>query len=380
MLRVQPTRRRLARLTICLACLPLLLASTAVARGAHTAKLRAPAGFFGTVVDEPAAIRADQLALMRRSGVQVIRVVFNWDQTQPRPGPPNFAALDQTVRLASQARLKILPIVLYTPRWASTNPNGPRAYYLYQPKKLSDYTAFLRALIARYGPRGSFWSANPGVPKLPIRQWQIWNEPAFNFFWASQPYYKTYPRLLKAAYRAVHSADRGAKVVTAGLANTTANPSWKYMARFYRYGFRHSFDILALHPFASSVAHLVKIVQFDRNVLRRHGDGGKPVYLTEMSWPASVGKIPKSLYLGFETTTSGQSRLMQQGYAALLRNRSLRVRAAFWYDWASRFVPNSVGGQAVSFQYAGLTRFDGVSSFTPSPALSVFSKIARKYR
>src|SRR5205814_1070411 len=137
------------------------------------------------------------------------------------------------------------------------------------------------------------------------------------FFWASQPYYKTYPKLLKAAYKAVHSADRGAKVVTAGLANNRANPSWKYMQRFYRYGFRHSFDVLALHPFASSVSHLLAIVKLDRAVLKKHGEGNKPVYLTEMSWPASVGQIPKRDYLGFETTVAKQQSLMRQGFAAL---------------------------------------------------------------
>lgn len=330
------------------------------------------------MVDEPAALRPDQLGLMRSSGVETIRVVFNWDQTEPTAGAPNFAALDQTVSLASQAGLKILPIVLYTPQWASSTPSVGN-YYLYAPSKTSYYTDFLRALVARYGPRGSFWSANPGVRKIPIRQWQIWNEPAFKFFWASQPYYKTYPKLLRAAFKAVHSADRGAKVVTAGLANTQANPSWKYMKRFYRYGFRHSFDILALHPFASSVSHLLKIVQFDRAVLKRYGDGNKPVFLTEMSWPASVGQIPKSDYLGFETTPSKQGKLMQQGFAALLRHKRLRVRAAFWYDWASRFVPTPIGGTAVSFQYAGLTKYDGASAFTPTPALSAYSKAAHAY-
>jgi hypothetical protein len=372
------TWRRLACVLTFLGCCSLLLPAAAASRTAHGARLHAPSGFFGTVIDEPAAIRPDQLALMRSSGVETIRVVFNWDQAQPAPGVPNFAALDQTVGLASQAGLKILPIVLYTPRWASGKPLAGN-YYLYAPRKTSYYTGFLRALVARYGPHGSFWSANPGVRRVPIRQWQIWNEPAFKFFWATQPYYKTYPKLLKAAYKAVHSADRGAKVVTAGLANNRANPSWKYMKRFYRYGFRHSFDVLALHPFASSVSHLLKIVEFDRAVLKAHGDARKPIYLTEISWPASVGQIPKSDYLGFETTTARQGKLIPQGFAALLRNKRLRVRAAFWYDWASRFVPTSIGGTAVSFQYAGLVKYDGLIGFTPTPALSAYSKAAHAY-
>jgi Glycosyl hydrolase catalytic core len=371
-------KRPLLLLAAAILCLTLLVTGPASARSSHKARLRAPAGFFGAVVDEPAAIRPDQLQLMRSSGVQTIRVVFNWDQLQPTPGAPNFAPSDQTVRLAASAGIKVLPIVIYSPQWASSSPSQPN-YYLYGPKTASTYTNFLRALIARYGPNGSFWSANPSVPKVPIRQWQIWNEPAFNYFWASQPYYKTYPKLLKAAYRAVHSADRRAKVVTAGLANTVANPSWKYMKRFYKYGFKGSFDVLAVHPFASSISHLLTIIKFDQNVMKQHGDGRKPIWLTEMSWPASVGQIPSSDYLGFETTTAKQGTLIQQAYAALLRNKSLRVGAAFWYDWASRFVPTSLAGQAVSFQYAGLTKFDGSSTFTPMPALSAYSKAAHAY-
>src|SRR5436189_2728426 len=112
MIRALLTLRRVAFVLTCVGCSLPLLAGTATARPDHAARLHAPSGFFGTVVDEPAALRPDQLALMRSSGVETIRLVFNWDQTEPTPGAPNFAALDQTVSLASQAGLKILPIVL----------------------------------------------------------------------------------------------------------------------------------------------------------------------------------------------------------------------------------------------------------------------------
>jgi arabinogalactan endo-1,4-beta-galactosidase len=373
------SQRPLRRFVAAAACILLVFTAQAAASSTRSARVHAPAGFFGTVVDEPAALRADQLALMKQSGVQTIRVVFNWDETQHNPGPPNFAALDQTVRLASSAGLKILPIVMYTPPWASSQPSKPN-YYLYAPAATSSYTAFLQALIGRYGPNGSFWSANPGVPKVPLRSWQIWNEPAFKFFWATQPYYKTYPKLLKAAYKAVHSADRGAKVVTAGLANTTANPSWRYMKLLYKNGLKGSFDILAVHPFAISISHLLTIVKYDQDVLKQHGDGRKPIYLTEMSWTSALGQIPSQNYLGFETTAAKQAKLLQQGYAALLRTKSLNVKAVFWFDWASRYVPTSIAGQEPSFQYAGLTKFDGVSTFSPMPVLSAYSKTAHAYR
>ena len=66
-------------------------------------------------------------------------------------------------------------------------------------------------------PKGTFWAANPTVPKVPIRQWQIWNEQMAPWFWDSKPWAPSYVKLLKVAYRAIHKADRGAKVVAGSL-------------------------------------------------------------------------------------------------------------------------------------------------------------------
>ena len=372
-------KRSLLLLAAAIVCLSLLVTGPAAASGGHAArKLRAPKGFFGVVVGGQAMTRQDQFALMHKSGVQAVRGVFDWRSIESNQGAFNFAQTDLFVALAASNGMNVLPIVIYTPRWASSQPSKPN-YYLYQPASVTTYTTLLKALIARYGPTGSFWASHPTLPRKPIRQWQIWNEPAFPYFWASQPYYKTYPKFLKSAYRAVHSADHGAKVVTAGLANTTANPSWKYLRLFYKYGLKRSFDILAAHPFAISISHLLTIVKFDQDVMKKHGDGKKPIYLTEMSWPASVGQIPKSDYLGFETTPAKQAQLIKKAYPALLRTKSLRVAAAFWYQWASPYTPASPSGQAVSFQYSGLLKSDDAGNFTPLPALSAYSQTERKY-
>jgi hypothetical protein len=56
----------------------------------------------------------------------------------------------------------------------------------YQPRNPQLFTDFMTALVKRYGPSGSFWRL-ARVPRFPTREWQIWNEEAFNVFWASQP-------------------------------------------------------------------------------------------------------------------------------------------------------------------------------------------------
>jgi len=42
--------------------------------------------------------------------------------------------------------------------------------------------------VRRYGRGGSFWAANPGLPALPPRSWQVWNEPSqTNGYWRGTP-------------------------------------------------------------------------------------------------------------------------------------------------------------------------------------------------
>ncbi|TMK98642.1 MAG: hypothetical protein E6G41_17890, partial [Actinobacteria bacterium] len=82
-----------------------------------------------------------------------------------------------------------------SPPWASTHPDIP----LSPPKDPSTYGNFLRLAIARYGPFGTFWSEHPEVAPIPIRDWQVWNEPNLSDYFSVQPFAKPYVRLLRAA-------------------------------------------------------------------------------------------------------------------------------------------------------------------------------------
>src|SRR4029079_7932635 len=98
-------------------------------------------------------------------------------------------------------------VVGLRPGRAAPTPGQPFS----PPRDPATYAAFLRTLIGRYGPRGSFWSANPSLPRVPVRHWQIWNEPNIAINFVGVPSWPTtYARLLRSAYRAVHGADSGA--------------------------------------------------------------------------------------------------------------------------------------------------------------------------
>jgi hypothetical protein len=254
-----------------------------------------------------------------------------------------------------------------TPGWAASVAGQPFS----PPRDPATYAAFLRALIGRYGPRGSFWSANPSLPRVPVRHWQIWNEPniAINFV-GVRSWPATYARLLRAAYRAVHGADGGAKVVMAGLANF----SWRDLSKAYRAGVRGSFDIAAVHPFSGRPSNSVKITRLNRDVMNRNGDRRKPIWLTELTWSSAKGrKTP--LTQNWETTEAGQARRLRQAYTLYVRaRRSLGLGRIFWYTWAT-VDRNSKN----SFDYSGLRTELPSGRFADKPALAAFRAMARRF-
>jgi hypothetical protein len=377
------TRRRRPTIVLLLAALVALLVAAAPA---DAAKRKVRFGFFGTVFGvSPPHVRDAQFALMAQNGVESLRVSAYWHTLEPQRGVYNFADLDMTVRAAARHGIDLLTTVQTTPRWASPRPDRGN-YYWYAPRDYNDYANFLRALIGRYGPNGTFWAENPTIPKRPLRTWQVWNEPAASYFWVTPNYRKTYPRLLRVAYRAVHTADRGAKVVTAGLAslrrpNGTINLTWNDLKAFYRNGARRSFDVLAIHPFTRTVGRVVESINRHRRVMRSNGDRRKPIYLTELSWPASRGRIPRNKLIGIEVGAAKQRRLLAAVYRRLIRDRRLRIRGAYWYNWATTYSSTPCAGESLSFQFAGLMRTNcGQSTFSPTPLLSAYARTARRYQ
>ena len=91
----------------------------------------------------------------------------------------DFARTDGVVRRAALRNLDVLPVVMYSPRWARAYRNR----FTSPPKSRNDYVTYLAALVERYGPDGTFWTEHPEMPKHPLREWQIWNEPHLPAYW-----------------------------------------------------------------------------------------------------------------------------------------------------------------------------------------------------
>jgi hypothetical protein len=347
---------------------------------------RVPARFVGVTVDGPALAPTfdlgNETALMARSGVESVRMQFSWAGAQPYASwsavpdaergafvdeggiPTTYAALDRLVTLAAQRRLTVLPVVQYAPAWAARHPGLLGS----PPSSPAPYAAFAGALVRRYGPAGSFWSTHPGIPRVPIRAWEIWNEPDLPYMWSDQPFDVDYLALLKASRKAIKAADPRAQVVLGGFANY----SWRTLAYFYRLpGARAAFDAVSVHGYTRQAAGVVTILGRVRATMRRHGDAHKPMLATEVGWPASRGRT-KSQF-GVETTASGQAARIRTLLPLLARDRrALGLESLYVYTW----IGQETSG-APEFQFAGLRRITATGQVQSKPALTAFRRAAR---
>jgi hypothetical protein len=382
---------RVFRLALLAALTASLFAMAAAPAGA--AKRKVPFGFFGTVLPpemtypnqvSDAALEA-QTGLMARSGVESIRVFVSWAQIQPNALTFNWGPTDRLVAAAARHGLSMTANVMVVPRWASSRPNSQNPSR-YIPADLGTFNGLMRQLIGRYGSNGSFWTANPSIPKVPVRKWQLFNEEMAPWMWASKPWPKTYTRLLKSAYPVIHRADRRAKVVAGSLVAVGSYTQWAGMSALYKAGAKKYFDVVAVHPFTNNpkslpdtMKRVVAIVKNVRVRMNAHRDRRKPIILTELTWPAAVGKVPRSRLLGLETTKKGQVVRLKAVYKRLAKDRrKLGLTEAYWYNWATPYDSKSPQSD-VSFRYAGLTRLrSGV--FSRMPILNTYTATAAKYQ
>jgi hypothetical protein len=314
-----------------------LAATLALAPRAAASPL--PSDFFGVsspdLVPMTAAQRDATMADQRAAGVRLLRQLFDWDQIETTEGNYDWADMDGFVASAARAGMKVLPVVLWSPHWASNCPDKD-TYRNCPPADPAVYGNFVATLIGRYGPNGSFWSSNPTVPKVPITAWQLWNEPALPVYWGGSgatPSAAEYVDLLKGAAPIIRAADPNAEIVAAGIPQSTlkgAIPMTDYVNGMYAAGVKGVVDDIALHLYAASPAEAVGFVEQVRSIMNANGDSATPIWATEWGW-ASAGKVNK-----FVTDLPGQAANTDALMAELVaRHEELNIRAMteyFWHD------------------------------------------------
>jgi hypothetical protein len=360
-----------------------LVAAAALAPA--TAAAAPPPSFYGVVTQ--AELVDGDFPRMRKSGIGLMRVQLSWKNVQPEAGrcgsdlpvPPEVPALetcdwshyDRIFGGAAAAGVELMPYFLNVPSFISGHENEPP---IHSQEDARAWQRWLRAVVSRYGPTGSFWSEgypamHPGAPPLPIRRWQIWNEPSDGTFWHPRPDPDEYARLVEVSAEAIREVDPEAEVILAGLFGTPNESNGGIDLRpylrelFAGRDLGPHFDSLALHPYGPNLKRSQWQVRQARGEFRRAGLLGRPLWITELGW-ASGGD-----HAQLSKTPAKQARLLKAAYSLYeRRRRRWNIAGVTWFSWQ-----DTDDRRACPFcAHTGLVTVDRRSK----PALSAYRRAA----
>jgi hypothetical protein len=309
-----------------------------------------PAKFWGVV---PQSLpTTEQFARIKLGGVDSIRIPISWGSIQSNPSPSaklEWSGVDQAVRGAAQAGIDVLPFVYGAPTWAVPAAPVPGSHgRTFAPRNLpatgaarAAWVAFLQRAVARYGPSGSFWVENHGLPERPIRTWQIWNEENFKYF-VVRPNPAEYGKLVKASSTAIKSVDPGAKILLGGMFAQPKEAEFKvkppqayfasdFLAKMYRGtpGIKSKFNAIALHPYTSNYPKLIPDIEEVRAVLKANHDAGKGLWITELGWSSETPNTADAFAKG----VGGQVKQLKGAFATLIRNQAnWHLQGVYWFS------------------------------------------------
>jgi hypothetical protein len=322
------------------------------------ALLLAPAGaqalsrdFWGVnYTSEPSS--ANDFALMRQAKVGTARFVLGRNVVETR----GWAPYDEIIGGLAQRRVKALPDLFNSDYHPPISGSARDAW-----------VQFVRDVVSRYGPGGTFWQAHPELPSTPVSAVQVLNEPNLPKYFISNNPVKDYATLLKITHDAIRSAGNGAtvKVVLAGMPALRSEfvkfPGVSFLNRLYRVpGVKRNFDIAATHPYAENLDQLRRALKGIRRVMKRHGDKRTQVWVTEMGYGSD--RFNHHLNFGLK----GQATMLRKTFKLLLdRRRRWKVHGLVWYQWRDPPIKNPDCSFCSS---AGLLRAD----FSAKPAFRAF--------
>ncbi|MGI8587177.1 MAG: hypothetical protein ACR2M0_05750 [Chloroflexia bacterium] len=233
---------------------------------------------------DPAKIH-QSLLMVREMGAPWITEYFPWAYVQPNDAAHfDWTHTDLVVDAAAAEGLTLIARFDGVPAWA--RPKDTTWKYL-DPDHYADFAAFVAAFAARYRGR--------------VQYLIVWNEPNLSAEWGVRPPDPAaYAALLRQTYRAAKAANPDCTVLMAGLAPTLEPPGsalglrdTAFLEGVYAAGGRDTFDGLAVHaygllsppddPPGPDKLNFAR-VEVLHDVLVRHGDGAKPMLVTEGGW------------------------------------------------------------------------------------------------
>ncbi len=353
-----------------------------------------PFGFFGAHTDRyttTSVTTMDQeFALMRACGVERLRVTFFWNQIQVFYAPrfdgamhavSEFIRPDAIVGAAARAGLEVVGTVWGAPSWATGGARpGEKPRFAFTafggvPQRSEDLGNFMRDLVERYGPKGSFWRHNPTIPARPIRLWQPWQEPDRPAF-MPQPFDVDYfVEMAHACYQAVKRADPGAMVLGTGFGPAAA--SRELLDSVYRAGYKGAADAIALHVFPRNAQDMIEIIRINRSVMAENGEGHLPVVMSQFSYSSALGKSridPPNPNMYDE---AGQAEQVRATMLALAQHREeLNIFGAYYHGWSGVDVEPPSPNPPDPWLFTGLRKVTPSGEITSKPALNAYREVA----
>jgi hypothetical protein len=327
--------------------------------------------------------REPEMALAAAAGARSIGLDFDWRQIEREPGQYDWQGTDEVVALAKKRGLRLVPMLLYTPHWASTAPFAPLDYHHAPPADVDCYRDFVYAVVNRYKPHGT---SPLTVDGYGISDWVIWNEPNMRSegeapepgaFWTGS--LEEYLVLLRAGYEGAHAADPGCNVLNGGLADIPWAGERSYLAwaleRFYDPdgdgdagdGARPFFDTLNLHTYQTgrpdAVWYRERLAAILR-VMERFGDHQKSVWITETGYGSLAAPAAASSFVD-EQTQADAVRLIYETTSTFPQ-----VERVFWWSLRDYHADASATNDAMEAHY-GLVRAD----LRPKPAYRAYGQL-----
>jgi polysaccharide biosynthesis protein PslG len=241
----------------------------------------------------------DQLQRIRDSGVRSVRENFPWHEIEPAKGSFDWAHSDSLMAAAAAVGVDVLPILAYSAPWASSDPSGAGDIH-YPPANPADYANFAQAVVARYGPNGSFWQSRPTLVPRPVQAAQLWNEPWGHWFWKPNPDPAGYARLVRSAGAAIRSVSPSVKLVVTGdvyqIRSDGSAPGWLDVLLATDPGVAAFVDAWAVHPYPDPFGAGPSAGgpwAFDRVTRTRDiaaaAGAARPIWITEIGWSTATG-------------------------------------------------------------------------------------------
>ena len=232
---------------------------------------------------------------------------FSWGFIEPEPGTYDFSQTDAFVMAAQEQDVAILATVWPYAEWDQAGKPEcavgredqfyPRSFGPFggqvgvppvrcAPQDTVAYQAFVAALVERYDGDGQ---ADMAGLELPIRYWEIGNEPDLQdapdltFFTGTTG---EYVELLRLSYAAVKDACADCQVVQGGAAGT--DPSFlQFWQEVIDLGGARYFDIANVHYISFGDAATLNAGPF-RALLTRNNIS-KPLWVTEVEFGEAGG-------------------------------------------------------------------------------------------